>query len=328
MQNNVVFIDNRPNQLPKELEKELDKLKPGQVVRLMINPARQKNVKATYGTDNNVGLPQEHQSIRSMRNGAVSLSPNRWTLNYDGKDITVGFLERLDANGAPVWSTGARFNPDGVISLSGDDPGHREIYRIAQIAPYLKDGKFARKNNPNWLFRIEKPGESAQDDSILAEFDRTTFLQNTISTLDDEQLSILVSGYQDGLNFYAKPDIIGLPKAIKAFLVSRIQAKQYEDLENKLSDLAAFCEIEFIKKALDEKDLIISGNKIAKKDGTEIDSTPDAPNTLFQKDVQGQAKYIFENCKNTPDFREALSKLIMGYAAKDVKLASKAKLVK
>lgn len=258
---------------------------PGQVKRILLNPSEFFNV--------NFQVYKDKTSQKAVDSGKKkvcaehSVAATGWVIQVPVKrkdDVTgltwddteehlVGFVQRYDANGAPVFEERS-LNKDGSLVFDGNNPKHRADFEIWQLHPEMKinplvdqvDGRpYVRRN---WRFFVENVDEVASP--TVDRFEEDYKAMTLINSVKLEDTAILMGTGKYGRSFCNMPQLIEAAafKGAKQHLIALLKNPTGPSQITRLfKDLAAVKELDLLVKNIDAGQILFFDNKIQRIDG-------------------------------------------------------------
>lgn len=297
MARETTIIDRRPNQIPEDLEEKIQKLEPGQVVRIKLNPLKFRKVKMISGTSDNMDIPK--QSGMVPRAGNIGIAAH-WDLLWGGKRIPCGFFDGYDTADNPIYKP-LKFNFGADMFLYGDKPEHQEIYRLLQIHPQYKNRVSGPVANA-WVCELDIA--EAASSTALDEFLYETKVKTRVANLNQDELNILVSPAMFGTGFLNRPDAVNNSTVARGIILTELMKsgglKKVDGLIGKMDKAK---ELLVFQDFFANKKLTLVGKGLFDEKGGEIHTFSDS---FKGNNAEEQALFLYDKGKDIPAVKEAI----------------------
>lgn len=294
---NVVFIDNRPNQIPEELKAKMKKLEAGQVVRIKLNRLKFGSFKMASGTSENMEKPKKTGMVEVVGNIGIAA---RWEIVSEGKRIPCGFFTETDAQGEPVYKP-FKLNRGADKFLYGGNPEHEQLFELLQVHPQFKN----RVNGPPskmWVCELDVPESASISD--IEKFNIRNKVESRIAGLNQDELNILMSTARYGMGFLARPDANDNSTIARGIVIAESQkqggiqrmAALIESMD-KVKDIVALHDI------FSNQKLLLVGKDLKDEKGVNVHTFGEQFKGI---DPEEQAIWLYDKGMKIPAVKEAI----------------------
>jgi hypothetical protein len=294
---NVVFIDNRPNQIPDELKAKMKKLEEGQVVRIKLNRLKFGIHKMALYTSENPEKPKVNPSMVEVA-GNIGIAA-RWEFVWDNKRIPCGFYTETDAQGEPAFKP-LKFNRGADKFLYGGNPEHEQIYELLQVHPQYRN----RVNGPAskmWICELDIPESASMSD--IEKFNARNKVESRISSLNQDELNILMSNARYEMGFLSRPDAIDNSTLARGIVISEsAKTGGIQRVAVLLENMDRVKEILQLHDIFSNQKFTLVGNKLFDEKGGEIHTFTDS---FKGNNAEEQAIWLHPKMLKVPAVKEA-----------------------
>jgi hypothetical protein len=226
--------------------------------------------------------------------GVYYLGACPWSVMDGNNFIQVGFLQRIDVKGKPIWRS--RAFVDGEHIFSGNVVEDVQDFFALQLHPSLKK---ENQRGP-YKFYIDNPEENSENS--LKKISWRTAIQNAVLGVTDEQLKRLSKSQIYGRKMFNKPTH-NTSKSMRGYIAGLLTNDSgYANVERIFRGLKEVEDIDLIIKALNSAKIIVSENNIKRNDNHLL-ANLSAP---ILGSVEEKAVEIYAMFKSNPDWNEEI----------------------
>lgn len=310
------LITREYNNYSDELRSKLRVLQPGEIVKVKLNPSMWSTVSETRFANMDSNTPMAGMSnMVKKKIGVYYLGACPWSIMDGNNFIQVGFLQRIDVKGKPIWRS--RAFVDGEHIFNGNLVEDVQDFLAFQLHPMLKkDGQ-----RGSYKFYIDNP--EATSENSLKKIAWRTAIQNAVLGVTDEQLKRLSLAQVYGRKMFNKPTH-GTSKAMRGYIAGLLTNDSgYVLVEKIFRGLKEVEDIDLIIKAINTGKLILSENNIKRSDNHLL-ANLSAPitGTNEQKAIE-----VYNMFKSNPDWEEDILQWLREDATKTPSGAKRGKAV-